>query len=104
MFASGVSGFYAYIAAVLVGFSIGAEIDLLAFLTGRYFGLKNYGEVFGMLFASMMLGVSLGPPTFGFCFDITGNYSLVLYLSCFILIVATFIAQLLPDYPVFSKE
>ena len=104
MFASGVSGFYAYIAAVLVGFSIGAEIDLLAFLAGRYFGLKNYGEVFGMLFASMMLGVSLGPPTFGFCFDITGDYTLVLYLSCLILIAATFIAQLLPAYPVFSKE
>jgi MFS family permease len=104
MFATGVSGFSAYIAAVLVGFSIGAEIDLLAFLTGRYFGLKNYGEVFGMLFASMMLGVSFGPLVFGFCFDLTGDYTLVLYLSCIILVAATFIAQLLPAYPVFIKE
>ena len=104
MFAAGASGFPAYIAAILVGFSIGAEIDLLAFLAGRYFGLRNYGEVFGMLFASMMLGVSLGPPTFGFCFDLTGDYSLVLYLSCLVLIIATFISQFLPNYPDFETE
>ncbi|MFT5350824.1 MAG: MFS family permease [Planctomycetota bacterium] len=101
--ASGASGFSTYIAAILVGFSIGAEIDLLAFLTGRYFGLKNYGEVFGMLFASMMLGVSLGPPTFGFCFDTMGDYSLVLYLSCLIMIAATIITHLLPDYSTLKK-
>jgi len=104
MFAAGASDFSAYIAAILVGFSIGAEIDLLAFFSGRYFGLKNYGEVFGMLFSSMMLGVSLGPPSFGFCFDLTGDYTLVLYLSCVALIAATFITQLLPDYPTFEDE
>ena len=102
--ASGASGFPAYVAAVLVGFSIGAEVDLLAFLTGRYFGLRNYGEIFGLMFASMMLGVSFGPPTFGICFDLTGDYTLVLYLSCLVLVAATFITQLLPAYPVFTKE
>lgn len=104
MLASGVSGSPAYIAAVLVGFSIGAEIDLLAFLAGRYFGLRHYGEVFGMLFASMMLGVSIGPPAFGFCFDLTGDYTLVLYLSCAIMLTATIITQLLPAYPKFEKD
>jgi MFS family permease len=104
MFAAGASDFSAYIAAILVGFSIGAEIDLLAFFSGRYFGLRNYGEVFGMLFSSMMLGVSLGPPSFGFCYDLTGDYTLVLYLSCLALIAATFIAQLLPNYPTFEDE
>jgi MFS family permease len=97
--ASGASGFPTYIAAILVGFSIGAEIDLLAFLCGRYFGLKNYGEVFGLLFASMMLGVSLGPPSFGLCFDMMGDYTFVLYLSCLLMITAALVTHLLPPYP-----
>ncbi len=95
-------GALVYLAAVLTGFSIGAEIDLLAFLAGRYFGLRNYGEIFGLLFASMMLGVSLGPPVFGLCYDITGNYSLVLYFSCALLLIATLLTHQLSDYPDFA--
>ena len=96
-------GALVYFAAVLIGFSIGAEIDLLAFLAGRYFGLRNYGEVFGLLFASMMLGVSLGPPVFGLCFDITGNYTLVLYFSCLLLAIATLLTHRLSGYPNFKE-
>ena len=33
----------AFVAAILVGLSIGAEIDLLAYLSGRYFGLRHFG-------------------------------------------------------------
>ncbi len=96
-------GTLVYLAAVLIGFSIGAEIDLLAFLAGRYFGLRNYGEVFGLLFASMMLGVSLGPPVFGLCFDLSGNYSLVLYFSCLLLAIATLLTHQLSTYPDFKE-
>ena len=104
MFASDVTGFSVYIAAVLVGFSIGAEIDLLAFMTSRYFGLKNFGEIFGLLFSSMMLGVSLGPLAYGYCFDTTGNYTAVLSLSCLLLLSASVIIARLPKYPEFSKD
>ena len=102
IFASGATGLSVYLAAVLVGFSIGAEIDLLAFLTGRYFGLLNFGEIYGFLFASMMLGVSLGPPAFAFCFDSLGDYSLVLWFSCGSLILLSFIIAVLPAYPDFE--
>ncbi len=102
IFASGVTGFPAYVAAVFVGFSIGAEIDLLAFLAGRYFGLKNFGQIYGLLFASMMLGVSLGPPIFGYCFDTLGNYTAILSVSCLLVIGASLMTGLLPKYPDFA--
>ena len=104
MFANGMMGFSVYVAAVFVGFSIGAEIDLLAFMAGRYFGLKNFGEIFGLLFSSMMLGVSMGPPAYGYCFDTMGNYTAILYLSCLLLLAASVIATRLPQYPEFSKN
>lgn len=104
LLALGATGSMAFLATVLAGFSIGAEIDLLAFLAGRYFGLKNYGEIFGYLFAAMMLGVSLGPPSFGLCFDIMGNYTAVLYLGSAMLLIAIAIAQFLPPYPDFQDN
>ena len=35
--------------AVKVGLSIGAEIEVIAYLTTRYFGLAKFGAVFGMI-------------------------------------------------------
>ncbi len=73
-------------------------------MTSRYFGLKNFGEIFGLLFSSMMLGVSLGPLAYGYCFDTTGNYTVVLSLSCLLLLSASVIIARLPNYPEFSKD
>jgi MFS transporter, OFA family, oxalate/formate antiporter len=43
------------------GFLLGAEIDLLSYLALRYFGPKNYGKIFGLLFASYTLFSMFGP-------------------------------------------
>ena len=104
LFASGAIGISAYVAAVLIGFSIGAEVDLLGFLAGRYFGLRNFGEIYGFLFASMMLGVSLGPPTFAYCYDTLGNYTMILWLSCLSLLCLAVITLRLPPYPDFNSS
>lgn len=102
--ATGVTDYRVYIAAVLIGFSIGAEIDLLAFMTGRYFGLKHFGRIYGLLFASMMIGVSIGPYVYGLCFDITGSYMPVLSLSCLLVISVAIVTGLLPGYPDFQAQ
>ena len=103
LFASGAVGMSAYIAAILIGFSIGAEVDLLGFLASRYFGLRNFGEIYGFLFASMMLGVSLGPPTFAYCYDTLGDYTLILGISCVSLLLLAAITASLPPYPDFTS-
>ncbi len=102
LFASGATDMWVYIAAILIGFSIGAEVDLLGFLASRYFGLRNFGEIYGFLFASMMLGVSLGPPAFAFCFDSLGDYKAILWLSCGSLLLLSIITARLPAYPEFA--
>ena len=37
----------ACVAALLVGLGIGAEVDIIGYLTSRYFGLRSFGEIFG---------------------------------------------------------
>ena len=67
--ATGTSSSVVFLATVLIGFSIGAEIDLMAYLASRYFGLRHYGAIYGVLFASLLVGTSLGPVSYGLAYE-----------------------------------
>jgi MFS family permease len=75
---SGVMGGTAFLAAFLVGLGMGAEVDLVAYLTSRYFGLRAFGEIYAYAFASYALAGALGPWLMGLGFDRSGSYSRVL--------------------------
>lgn len=75
---SGVPEGIVYVAAFLVGLGMGAEVDIIAYLTSRYFGLRAFGEIYGYAFASYVLAGALGPWLMGLSFDRTGSYHTVL--------------------------
>jgi len=102
--ALGTSGAPAYAALVLIGFSIGAEIDMMTFLTGRYFGLRHFGEIYGILFASLLIGTSLGPWLFGRSFDASGSYINVLWIAAGATGIATALCFFLPTYTKPGKQ
>ncbi len=66
------------VSMVLIGLAAGAELDLMAFLVSRYFGLKHYGALYGALYVSFSIGAGLAPVTFGKVFDAVGSYGPVL--------------------------
>jgi predicted MFS family arabinose efflux permease len=76
LLAAGATGPLALVAAVLLGVGIGAEVDIMAFLTGRYFGLAHYGAIYGGLLALFTLGSGLGPWLIALAFDHLDNYQL----------------------------
>ena len=88
----------AFMAALLVGLSIGAEIDLLAYLATRYFGLQSFGLVYGLLFSAFLIGSATGPVIYGAAFDATGSYVTVLGMCAVILVLTALVLQLLPAY------
>ena len=60
-----VPAFAAILSAMLIGLAAGAETDLVAYLTARYFGLAHYGRLYGLQysvfgFASGMSLVDIG--------------------------------------------
>lgn len=75
---SGASEALAFAAAILVGLGMGAEGDLMAYLVGRYFGLRAFGEIYGYVLAIYTLGALLGPVLMGLNFDLLGSYHSVL--------------------------
>jgi MFS family permease len=64
----------AFAGAFLIGLGLGAEVDLIAFLTSRYFGLRAFGKVYSSIFAAFALASALGPLLMGARFDRTGSY------------------------------
>jgi predicted MFS family arabinose efflux permease len=80
-FASGAVDTLAFLAAILVGLSIGAEVDMVAYLAGRYFGLKSFGATFGLLFGAVLIGITLGPVAFGYTYEGMGSYVDVLWVG-----------------------
>lgn len=88
-----------FVATLALGLSIGAETDLLAYLVGRYFGLRNFGAVYGALFSAMLAGTAVGPMVFGVAFDAWGNYNYVLTASVMLNLTAVFITMRLGPFP-----
>jgi predicted MFS family arabinose efflux permease len=64
--------------AITIGVAAGAEFDIVAFMVSRYFGLRQYGLIYGALYGFFVCGTALAPPLFGWMYDTRGNYDLVL--------------------------
>ena len=97
--AGDVAGF-AIPAALLLGLSMGAEIDLLAYLAGRYFGLKSFAVIYGLLFSAFLAGTALGPWAYGEAYDACGSYSLMLAVGGGCCAVAAILTGFLPRWKV----
>ncbi len=52
----------------------GAEFDFLAFLVPKYFGLENYGKIFGCLAMIVTVSLAVGAYVFGLLFDLFSSY------------------------------
>ncbi|OCC25542.1 MFS transporter [Croceicoccus estronivorus] len=84
--------------AVLLGGSLGAEVDMLAYLASRYFGLRCFAQIFSLLFSAVLVAMGLGPLAFGLVYDITGSYGAILALGVPICIAAILLVLLLQPY------
>lgn len=89
----------AVVAALLLGFSSGAETDLVAFLAGRYFGMANYGRIYGSLYMVFGIASALSPLAYGRMRDATGSYDLILYVAGAMFVVGGFLLLTLGRYP-----
>jgi len=83
---------------MLVGLGLGAEVDFIAYLQSRYFGLRAFGEVYGYFFAVFMFGSGVGPFLVGMGFQKLHNYEVPLYLVCGGLLIACLLMLILGPY------
>lgn len=62
----------------LLGFAAGTESDVIAFMAARYFGMANYGRIYGALYMPFGIGSAISPILYGVVRDRTGSYDAML--------------------------
>lgn len=88
LLAYGVTDYLALAGAVMLfGLATGAEFDLIPYMVTRYFGLKRYSQIYALQWVGWTATAGVAPAVFGYTFDLTGSYQLVLYAAaaCFAL-------------------
>jgi MFS family permease len=61
--------------AVLLGLGSGGTSSTLAYMTGRYFGLRAYASIFGILMGVFALGYGTAPALAGHVRDVLDSYT-----------------------------
>lgn len=69
------------VAAAVFGLTLGSEVDVIAYLAARYFGMKNFGALYGALVMALALGTAFGPLAAGAVFDHYTSYDPFLVLT-----------------------
>lgn len=66
---------------VALGLGAAAEVDLVAYLTSRYLGMREYGRIYGLQLSAFFLGAAFGPAAIGYSFTYFGSYGPALGFS-----------------------
>ena len=85
--------------AVMIGLAAGAELDLLAYLTSKYFGPAHYPAIFGAIIAFFTVGAGIAPPLFGAFAQAFQGYNTILTISVVLLVVSILLFLALGRYP-----
>lgn len=94
------TGFWwAIVAATLIGFAAGAELDLMSFLAARYFGLMHYAKIYSILYMSLAFCSGVAPMLFARIYDMTSSYDIGFYIAAGFFAFGALLVLSLGRYP-----
>ena len=86
------------VGTILLGLGIGAEIDLMSFLITRYFGIRAFGALHGLMFSIFVLGNAAGAGALGWSFQLLKSYGPVFTVFEVLLVIACVLFATLGPY------
>ncbi|WP_235681972.1 MFS transporter [Sphingobium yanoikuyae] len=89
-------------AAALIGLTLGAEVDVIVYLTTQHFGLKTFGGLYGGLLMALSVGTATGPLGASAIFDRFGNYAPFLWITLVLMVGSSLALASLPR-PAFAR-
>lgn len=87
------------LAPISFGLAAGLELDLGAYMCGRYFGRRHFGRIFASLYIFHVVGYTVGPLGAAMLRDASGAYVSVLVVIAVMLPIAAVTTGLLGRYP-----
>lgn len=83
-------------AAGLIGLTLGAEVDVIVYLTTQHFGLRTFGGLYGGLLMALSIGTATGPLGASAVFDQYGNYGPFLWATIALMAASSLCLASLP--------
>ncbi len=97
-------GWVVGLSVMSLGLAAAAEVDLVAFLTSRFFGMRAYGKIYGWQLTAFYLGAALGPFSAGLAYDHFQSYVPTLYFAAGALLVGSIVVGTLGKPPEFIPQ
>jgi predicted MFS family arabinose efflux permease len=72
----------------LIGFAVGVEYDIIAYLVARYFGMRAYAAIYSVLYTCFGIGAGFAPFIFGWSFDREHSYNPILEVAAIALLIS----------------
>lgn len=92
------------LAVIVLGLALGAELDVIAYLATRHFGMRSYGVIFGTIVSIWSIANGLGPLAVSYVYDVTGGYVIALWAFIPLLIITSAALFSMGEYPVFADD
>jgi MFS family permease len=83
----------------MFGLGSGALTTTTSYFTGRYFGVRNFSTIYGILFPTFLLLSAPAPVILGAIYDQTGSYDLGLMVIGGVILIGLYCLWRLKPYP-----
>lgn len=90
-------------AMLILGYAAGSKMQISAFLTPRYCGMRHFGKIYGVVYIAIAVGSGLGPVTAGLIYDMTGSYNALIIAGIPLTLLCGVMLMQLGPYPKFEK-
>jgi MFS family permease len=84
--------------AFTAGLGGGCELDLIPYMLRRYFGLRSFSTLYGLVYSFFAVSGAIAPLIVGRAYDSTGSYNGILNDFSGVTLVAAFAMLALPAY------
>jgi len=85
-------------AAFIAGLGAGCELDLIPYMLRRYFGLRSFSTLYGLVYTFFAVAGAVAPLIVGHIYDATGSYTGILNIFCAATLIGALAMFALPAY------
>jgi len=85
-------------AAIVAGLGLGCEFDLMPYMLKRYFGMRSFSTLYGLIYTVYAAAGAVAPMILGHVYDMTRSYTRILSVFSGFTVAAAFSMLALPKY------
>ena len=86
------------LSGLLMGLGLGTEYGILPYFLSRYFGVRHYGAISGMVYGVIVLTQGVTPFLMDLNYDIGGNYHIAVIVICLAMTLGAYLLTRLQPF------